>query len=91
MWSVVMLSPTLRETGASIVSRSGAVSGYGFMLGPRRISTLSISSSDAGGTIILSLTVKISGSLNSGISPSSLGSVRYPVSAEAAAISGDTR
>ena len=91
MWSVVMLSPTLSEHLQSITSSSGLVAGNGFMFGPRRISTLSISFSSHGATTILSFIINSFGSSNSGISPKSLGSVRTPAIAEAAAVSGDTR
>ena len=91
IWSVVMLSPTLRETGADMLSSRGEVSGKGLIFGPLRITTLSISDSGTGGTTMLSLILNTSGSLNSGISPSSLGSVKTPATADAAATSGDTR
>lgn len=91
IWSVVILSPTLSSTGASTVSGRGAVLGKGLMLGPRTISTASISASSAGGTIILSLMRKRSGRVTTGASPRVRGSVSTPVRAEAAATSGLTR
>ncbi len=91
IWSVVILSPTFSEHFASMLSASGTVVGNGFIFGPLKISMLSISFSSAGATTMLSFIRKVSGSLISGISPISLGSVNTPVKAEIAAISGDTR
>ena len=71
-----MLSPTLSTAFAVISSGSFSVFGKGLMLGPLRTSTLSASSGEAGGSIILSLTIKCSGIEISGASPSCLGSVR---------------
>ena len=82
MWSVVILSSTFKDTGASIVSSSGAVSGYGLMFGPLKISILSIVSSGSGSSIMLSFTVNFSGSTKLGISPSSVGSENTPLIAE---------
>ena len=48
MWSVVMLSPTFRVSGALISSFSGSPSGMGRMLGPRTTSTFLASSGLAG-------------------------------------------
>ena len=91
MWSVVMLSPTLSSTLASMDSARGTVAGKGLMLGPRRISTSSMSSAGTGGTIKLSLMRKDSGIPIFGISPRVRGSVNTPARADAAAVSGLTR
>ena len=76
MWSVVILSPTLSTAFAVMSAGSGSVFGNGLMFGPRRTSTFFASSGEAGGTIILSFTIKCSGIEICGASPSSLGSVR---------------
>ena len=91
IWSVVILSPTLRLTPAFIVSARGCDTGNGLILGPLNTSTLSISSAGTGAAIILSLIVNFLGSFILGILPRLVGSVNTPVSAETAAVSGDTR
>ena len=91
IWSVVILSATLSEHEASMLSVRGEVFGYDLMLGPLRISMLSISSTGAGAITILSLIRNFSGSSISTASPSTLGSVNTPLIAETAAVSGDTR
>ncbi len=56
------------------------------MFGP--YSTVKSSLESGGGTIILSLIIKVSGIFTSGYAPKSLGSVKTPVKAETAATSG---
>ena len=99
MWSVVILSPTLRVSSAEISSSIGFPTGNSFIFGPLSISTFAASSSASGGTIALSSIVNLSGTETSLTEDTHIGSpdaasngfVIYPVSADATAVSGDTR
>ena len=88
---MVILSPTLRITAASIWSSSGLVSGNGLMLGPRSTSAASASAAGSGAMIPSSLMRNLSGCCGCAIGGSVVGSVIKPVSADAAAVSGLTR
>ena len=94
MWSVVILSPVFRVTSPRIVSGRGTLSGGFPMFGPRR--TVTFEGSSAGGSTIESSTRNFFGTFTSGYSiPNSLatsrGSAISPLSAQAAAVSGETR
>ena len=73
-------------------SPTGLPCGNSLMFGPRSTSTESASSGEAGARTALSSTLKQSGSVTLISSrPSVRGSVISPVSAEATAVSGETR
>jgi len=76
MWSVVMLSPTLRRILPQTVSGRGVLCGNGLMLGPRTISTESGLS--GGGITIRSSVRYFSGAVKLTGAPSFLGSVMTP-------------
>ena len=91
IWSVVMLSPTLRMQVFSIASGSFSDSGKGLMFGPRSTVSAAASAGAAGSSIILSLTRNASGIATRGHAPQVVGSVRTPRTALTAATSGLTR
>ena len=91
MWSVVMLSPTLSTHCASIVSVTGFAAGKGLMFGPLNTSTFLASSMLAGSTTAVSSIRNLRGILTFNFLPKVVGSVMVPVSAEATAVSGDTK
>jgi len=92
IWSVVILSPTLRVTSPSRRSGRGPFSGGLPMLGPRTIWTDAAFPGGAGSRIMQSSTRKASGMATAGKSIlRSRGSVTAPATAAAAAVSGLTR
>ena len=85
------MSPTFNTALRAMLSSKGSAMGRGLMLGPRFTSTVSISASSMGGTIMLSLIKKRSGMGMDATPPRPRGSVNTPAMAEAAAVSGLTR
>src|ERR1700679_1118900 len=81
MWSVVMLSTTFNNTGASIFSAKGELTGEGVIFGRRTTSTFL--GSFAGGIIPLASQTNFSGISTFGILPRVEGSVILPVKAQA--------